>query len=129
MHSHYRILLALALSILIGSTVFFRYVEGWNWVDSYFFTVVTVSTVGYGNFVPVTVLGKIGTTVLIFLGIGVVAMALNMFGAALVAAHTERLAAERARRKARKRAARKEDDANREGTSAAGDRGGAPGDG
>jgi voltage-gated potassium channel len=92
MHKHYRVLLALALTILIGSTLFFHFVEGWNWVDSYFFTVVTISTVGYGNFVPVTVLGKIGTTVLIFLGIGVIAMALNMFGSILVSAHSQALA-------------------------------------
>jgi voltage-gated potassium channel len=104
MHSHYRILLTLALAILIGSTVFFHFVEGWNWVDSYFFTVVTISTVGYGNFVPITVLGKLGTTVLIFLGIGVIAMALNMFGSVLVSAHFEALAREKAARKAAKKA-------------------------
>jgi voltage-gated potassium channel len=103
MHPHFRVLLVLALLILTGSTVFFRFVEGWSWIDAYFFTVVTVSTVGYGSIVPVTVLGKIGTTVLIFLGIGVIAVALNMFGAVLVAAHTERTKAERAARKERRR--------------------------
>jgi len=65
--------------ILISSTVFFRYVEGWSWVDSYFFTVVTISTVGYGSLVPVTVMGKIATTVLIFSGLGVFALAIHEF--------------------------------------------------
>ncbi|GHG94648.1 potassium channel family protein [Pseudodonghicola xiamenensis] len=60
-------------------TVFFHYVERWNWVDSYFFTVVTISTVGYGNLVPVTVIGKIGATLLIFFGLGIFAVAIQQF--------------------------------------------------
>ncbi|MDK3018444.1 potassium channel family protein [Pseudodonghicola flavimaris] len=65
--------------ILTLGTLFFRYVEGWSWIDSYFFTVVTISTVGYGNLVPVTLLGKLGTTFLIFFGLGVFAVAIQQF--------------------------------------------------
>ncbi|MGE4327676.1 MAG: potassium channel family protein [Pseudodonghicola sp.] len=60
-------------------TVFFHYVEHWNWIDSYFFTVVTISTVGYGNLVPVTIIGKIGATLLIFFGLGIFAVAIQQF--------------------------------------------------
>ncbi|MGR3321305.1 MAG: potassium channel family protein [Pseudooceanicola sp.] len=66
--------------IVLGGTVFFRTVEGWSWLDSYFFTVVTLSTVGYGSLVPATALGKIGTTVFIFVGLGVFAVAIQQFG-------------------------------------------------
>ena len=74
-------LVATLLLIVAGGTVFFHHVEGWSWLDSYFFTVVTLSTVGYGSIVPATALGKIGTTVFIFLGLGVFAVALQQFGA------------------------------------------------
>lgn len=67
------------VAILGSSTVFFHFVEGWGWVDSYFFTVVTISTVGYGNLVPVTVAGKLATTFLIFGGLGVFALAIHEF--------------------------------------------------
>ncbi|MEB8388327.1 potassium channel family protein [Rhodobacteraceae bacterium KMM 6894] len=81
------------ISVLAGiigiGTVFFRWAEGWSWLDSYFFTVVTLSTVGYGNFVPVTVSGKIGTTVFIFLGLGVFALFIQQIGVAAVQ-HRER---------------------------------------
>lgn len=73
------ILLLLALVVASG-TVFFRFVEDWSWIDAYFFTVVTLSTVGYGNLVPATVLGKIGTTVFIFSGLGIFALAIQQFG-------------------------------------------------
>lgn len=73
--------LLLLLAPTIGSgTVFFHYVEGWSWVDSYFFSVVTLSTVGYGNLVPVTTLGKIGTTVFILTGLGIFAFVIQQFG-------------------------------------------------
>ncbi len=70
-------LVTLVASVIAGATVFFRFVEGWSWLDAYFFSVVTVSTVGYGSLVPVTPVGKIGATVLIFLGIGLVATAIQ----------------------------------------------------
>ena len=66
--------------IITTGTVFFRLVEGWSWLDAYFFTVVTLSTVGYGSLVPATALGKIGTTVFIFVGLGVFAVAIQQFG-------------------------------------------------
>jgi len=68
----------LALVLGVG-TVFFHFVEGWSWLDAYFFTVVTLSTVGYGSLVPATVAGKIGTTVLIFVGLGVFGAAIQQF--------------------------------------------------
>ncbi len=76
----YRALIGLLLAVIGIGTVFFRYAEGWSWLDSYFFTVVTLSTVGYGNLVPATAIGKIGTTVFIFLGLGVFALAIQQFG-------------------------------------------------
>lgn len=68
-------------AVIATGTVFFRLVEGWTWVDSYFFTVVTISTVGYGDPIPVTDLGKIGATILIFAGLGVFALFIQQVAA------------------------------------------------
>ena len=73
-------LIMTVVAIITGGTVFFRHVEGWSWLDSYFFTVVTLSTVGYGELVPQTATGKIGTTVFILLGLGIFAVAVQQFG-------------------------------------------------
>ncbi len=75
----FTLILSLVLVIATG-TVFFRLVEGWSWLDAYFFTVITLSTVGYGSLVPATAIGKIGTTVFIFVGLGVFAVAIQQFG-------------------------------------------------
>ncbi|WP_300437545.1 potassium channel family protein [uncultured Mameliella sp.] len=68
------------VAIIASGTVFFRLVEGWSWLDSYFFSVVTLSTVGYGELVPQTPAGKIGTTVFILVGLGIFAVAIQQFG-------------------------------------------------
>ncbi len=68
----FRGLLYFVLIILFSGTVFYHNVEHWHWIDSLFFSVTTLTTVGYGNFVPVTTIGKIFTIVYIFLGLGTI---------------------------------------------------------
>jgi voltage-gated potassium channel Kch len=46
-------------------------VEGWSLLDSLYFSVVTIATVGYGDLAPRTTLGKIFTIGYIFVGIGI----------------------------------------------------------
>lgn len=89
-------LFVLIAPVILGGTVFFHYVEGWSWIDSYFFSVITLSTVGYGSLVPATTLGKIGTTFFIFVGLGIFAFVIQQFGrftAERHAAHSEWLIA------------------------------------
>jgi voltage-gated potassium channel len=63
--------LALALALIIVATIFYRLVEGWSLLDSAYFAVVTIATVGYGDFSPQTGLGKLFTIFYIFCGIGI----------------------------------------------------------
>lgn len=68
----YHILLGLvALTLGIG-TVFYHFVEGFSWLDAYYFSVVTLATVGYGDLTPHTDIGKLFTTFYIFIGVGII---------------------------------------------------------
>lgn len=59
------------VSVVIGSgTLFYRFVEDWSWVDSFYFTVITLTTVGYGDIAPTRTASKLFTVVLVVLGIG-----------------------------------------------------------
>ncbi len=61
----------LVLGILyVISIMFFHYIEGWSYLDAAYFTTSTISTVGYGDIVPMTDYGKIGSMVLTFSGVG-----------------------------------------------------------
>jgi voltage-gated potassium channel len=68
----YRYLVVLVLTILILGTVVYHLVEHFSWLDSYYFSVVTLATVGYGDFTPHTAFGKIFTTFYVFAGVGIV---------------------------------------------------------
>lgn len=75
--------------LLIG-TLFYRQVEGWGWLDSLYFCVITLATVGYGDFSPQTVAGKIFTMIYILLGIGTLVAVLTRLADALATARRER---------------------------------------
>lgn len=67
-------LLAL-LGVFIGGTVGYMAVAGASITDAAFMTVITVSTVGYREEVPLDNAGRLWTAVVIFFGIGVVSVA------------------------------------------------------
>lgn len=64
-------LLTLVIIILLSGTFTYHGLEGWSYLDSFYFSVVTLMTVGYGDFAPHTHLGKIFTIVYLFVGVGV----------------------------------------------------------
>jgi voltage-gated potassium channel Kch len=67
----YRILLGILLVTVAAGTVLFHLVEHFSWLDAYYFSIITLATVGYGDLTPHTALGKVLTTFYIFLGVGI----------------------------------------------------------
>ncbi|MBU0635595.1 potassium channel family protein [Candidatus Micrarchaeota archaeon] len=65
-------LIILVIGVLAIGTLFYNHVESWGIVNSLYFSVITLTTVGYGDFFPVTTLGKLFTIVYIFVGIGII---------------------------------------------------------
>ena len=68
------------LILLFGGTSIYSYVEGWNYLDSLYFTVITITTIGYGDLIPKTNIGKIFTIFFSFLGIGMAFYFFTLFG-------------------------------------------------
>jgi hypothetical protein len=70
---------ALVVLTLLTGTIFYWVVEGWSLLDAVYFSVVTLATVGYGDFSPKTAPGKLFTMVYIVVGIGLLAAFANAF--------------------------------------------------
>jgi hypothetical protein len=58
--------------VLAAGTVIFRIVEDWSVLDSLYFCVITLTTIGFGDFSPETPTGKIFTICYVFIGLGFV---------------------------------------------------------
>jgi voltage-gated potassium channel len=68
----YRELLYTSLLIICVGTIVFHYLEGWRWLDAVYFCVMTLTTIGYGDFSPVTDAGKIFNMVYVIIGLGLI---------------------------------------------------------
>jgi len=83
----------LVVVILTGTFVYHN-LEGWRYLDSAFFSVVTVTTIGYGDLTPQTDAGKIFTMFFAFSGIGIAFYVISLAGRYMSRKHTtERLRA------------------------------------
>ncbi|ABR31478.1 potassium channel protein [Thermosipho melanesiensis] len=62
----------LIIAIVSTGVLYYHYVEGLSFVDAFFFTAITISTVGYSMPETLSNTGRIFTSILIFMGISVV---------------------------------------------------------
>lgn len=65
------------VSIFVAGTFGYHYIEGWSFIESLYTTVITLATVGYGDFHPEQMSGRIFTIVLIIFGVGAMAYTIN----------------------------------------------------
>ena len=88
-----RIISGLSLFVLAIGTVVYRILEDWSWVDSFYFSAVALTTVGFGDLTPTTDASKIFTVFYIFSGISLIGVLLNEF----MKRHARRVTARAAR--------------------------------
>jgi voltage-gated potassium channel len=73
----------LAVVLLIG-TMGYMFIESWPLLDAIYMTVITITTVGYGEIRNVDGAGRIFTIILIFMGMGSVAYTAGVMAQAMV---------------------------------------------
>jgi voltage-gated potassium channel len=71
------VILGLLVFVLVAGTVGYVWIEGWTVWDAFYMTIITITTVGYGEVHPLSRAGQEFTSVLLIVGVGT---ALYAFG-------------------------------------------------
>lgn len=85
-----RIVGFIALSAIGLGAIFYHKVEKLSWLDSAYFTVITLATVGFGDITPHTDLGKVFTIFYVIVGIGIIGALANLLLRRAALRHVER---------------------------------------
>ena len=86
----FRGLFVLVVVTLAAGTLFYWQIEGWSLLDSFYFSSITLTTVGYGDLAPETAAGKLFTVFYVFTGIGLIVAFLNAVARGTVEQREER---------------------------------------
>ena len=78
------------LFILLMGTFFYHNVEGMGYLDALYFSVMTLATVGYGDLIPQTVMGKLFTIFYVLIGVGILTALIANFNRALIDYHKQK---------------------------------------
>jgi voltage-gated potassium channel len=70
-NGHIVFALALGILFLMGGTFYYTAEEGWSHTDSFYFSTITLTTIGYGDLHPTTDESKIFTALYTLAGVGV----------------------------------------------------------
>ncbi|NDJ77824.1 MAG: potassium channel protein [Chloroflexi bacterium] len=85
----------LIVSVVGGGTVGYTLLEGWNVLDSLYMTIITMTTVGYGEISPLSEGGRVFTIALIITSIGLAGYAVSTLAAFVVEGEFYRIIRER----------------------------------
>lgn len=77
----------LLFGVIAAGTAGYALIEGWQFLDSLYMTVITIGTVGYREVAPLSDAGRVFTIVLIFAGVGSIAFSFGTIVEFMVEGH------------------------------------------
>lgn len=87
-----RVALVTLSGLLLIGTLLFHSLENWTWTESFYFTVITLTTVGYGDLHPTTDASRLAVALFIIFGVGIVAGVVSMVGSGFLQRRVKRRA-------------------------------------
>lgn len=72
------------VGLIIGGTIAYHIIERWSWIDSFYFAVTTITTVGYGDLTPSTEGSRLFTAFFVLAGVGIALTALTIIGSSFI---------------------------------------------
>ena len=81
-HRRLLYIIVVILILLIGGAMFYHHVEKWRYLDAFYFVTATMTTIGYGDIVPKTDIGRVFTIFFAFASVG-----MALYGLSVLASH------------------------------------------
>ncbi len=72
--------LGLVFSWIIFGAIIFHNLEGWSWPSSFYYAIVTLTTVGYGDLTPTTDFSRGVAAIYILIGVTIVLGSIGYMG-------------------------------------------------
>ena len=79
----FRLPAALLAVVILYGIVGYTLIEGWNLLDAFYMTIITISTVGYSELHPLSTTGRLFTSTLIVVGVGTMLYGFGVFAETL----------------------------------------------
>jgi voltage-gated potassium channel len=89
-------------SLIAFGTIMFHILERWTWASSFYFSVVTLATVGYGDLVPSKDVTRVFTAIFILFGATIALAAAAVIGSRYLELRGVKVEERRERRKLHK---------------------------
>lgn len=83
-------IISIAVLLTVG-TVAFQHLEQWTLVDSFYFSVSTLTTVGYGDLVPTNQASRLFTSAYMLVGVAIALYALSVIARQYIETREERI--------------------------------------
>ncbi|MCI5050802.1 MAG: potassium channel family protein [Candidatus Pacebacteria bacterium] len=78
------IIIALLFILFIG-TFLFMWLEDWHFIDALYFATATLTTVGFGDVVPLTYTGKLFGVIYMWIGVTIALYSITYLGSHIIA--------------------------------------------
>ena len=77
-----KVVVSCFIILLLVGTISYNYLEGWNYVDSLYFTTMILTTIGHPNLYPTTDISKVFTVFFSIIGIVIAIFSIYIVSAA-----------------------------------------------
>ncbi len=78
--THVLIALFTLFGLILLGTVVYHFLENWTWISAFYFSVTTLTTVGYGDLAPSTDTSRLFTSIYVLAGVSLALMSLTVIG-------------------------------------------------
>lgn len=68
------------IGLIIGGTLVYHSLENWTWIQCFYFSTTTLTTVGYGDIHPTNDTSRLFTSFYVLMGVGLALLSLSIIG-------------------------------------------------